>query len=56
MEQRKGFVKFLEEAKRDVSIVGSLSDFVYFAVVSADSVGRDRYSDWLRCVKSNSVR
>jgi hypothetical protein len=43
------FQRLLKGAYCDVSIVGSFSDFVCFAVVCADSVGRDnvKYSDCL---------
>ena len=53
---RKKFLERLEEAKYDVSIVGSLGDFVCFVFVYADSVGMGRYSYWLRSGKSNCVR
>jgi len=55
MDENK-FLELLKEAKYDVSIVGSVNDFVCFAVVYADSVGRVRFSDWLRSGKSNYVR
>jgi hypothetical protein len=47
------FLYLLAEANLDVSIVSSLSDFVCFAVVCADTMGRGSYSDWLRSGKSN---
>jgi hypothetical protein len=56
MAGRKKFSKRLKEAKCDVSIGGSLSDFVCFAVICAESVGRDRYSDSRRSGKSNFIR
>jgi hypothetical protein len=43
----KAFQERLEVAKCDVSIVGSFSDILCFAVVCVD-----RYSDWLRIGRS----